>query len=119
MSPILLVSLLAVLFISLFVIIPKYAPPGQEEIIQDWVGLGFNGVLFLIVLYQTRLRYKNVYYASAFFLVALAVALSGVYWWIPKYISAAKQASTIKDMFTILSVAIIATNVMTSAVPLK
>lgn len=112
-----LLILLALLVVSLFVIIPKYAPAGQEEIIQDWVGLGFNGLLFLIVLYQTRLRYKNVYYSISFFLVALAVALSGVYWWIPKYISAGSQTKAIKDMFTGLSVALILTNMMTKGVP--
>lgn len=117
MNVILLVTLLTLLFISLFVIIPKYAPAGQEEIIQDWVGLGFNGLLFLIVLYQTRLRYKNVYYAISFFLVALAIALSGVYWWIPKYISAGRQTAVLKDMFTALSVSIILANMSTKGVP--
>ena len=118
MSPILLVFLLASLLISMFVIIPKYADPRQEAIIQDWVGLGFNGLLFLIVLYETRLRYMNVYYAFAFFLVALAVAVSGVYWWIPKYIKKDKQQDAIKTMFTSLSVAVLLTNIFTSAVPI-
>lgn len=118
MNAILLVTLLALLFISLFVIIPKYAPAGQEEILQDWVGLGFNALLFLIVLYQTRLRYRNVYYAISLFMVALAVALSGVYWWIPKYISVGKQADAIKYMFNSLTAAILITNISTKAVPL-
>lgn len=102
----------------MFVIIPKYADPRQEAIIQDWVGLGFNGLLFLIVLYETRLRYMNVYYAIAFFLVALAVAVSGVYWWIPTYIKKDKQQDAIKTMFTSLSVAVLLTNIFTSAVPI-
>jgi len=119
MSPVLLVTLLALLFISLFVIIPKYAPAGQEEIIQDWVGLGFNCLLFLMVLYQTRLRYRNVYYAISLFMVSLAIALSGVYWWIPKYIKPEKQAAAVKDMFTSLSIAIIVTNMITKAVPVR
>lgn len=118
MSPVLLISLLATLFISLYVIIPKYADPKDEAIIQDWVGLGFNGLLFLVVLYETKLKYMNVYYAIAFFLVALAVALSGVYWWIPKYIKKEKQTDAIKTMFTSLSVAVLLTNIMTQAVPI-
>lgn len=117
MNPILLVLLLAILFISLFVIIPKYADPKQEAIIQDWVGLGFNGLLFAIVLYETKLKYMNVYYAIGFFMVALAIALSGVYWWIPTYIKKENQTEAIKIMFTSLSVAILLTNVMTKAVP--
>ena len=118
MSPVLLLTLLGVLLTSLFVIIPKYAPPNQETIIQDWVGLGFNGLLFLIVLYETRLQYGNVYYAISFFLVALAIALSGVYWWIPKYIKKEKQSDATKYMFNALSVAILLTNISTKAVPI-
>ena len=118
MSPILLVVLLALLFISLYVIIPKYANPKDEAIIQDWLGLGFNGLLFLIVLYETQLKYMNVYYAIGFFLVALAVALSGIYWWIPTYIKKEKQTDAIKTMFTVLSVAVLIVNVMTKAVPI-
>ena len=117
MNPILLVALLATLFVSLFVIIPKYAPPSQEAIIQDWVGLSFNALLFLIVLAQTRFQYMNVYYAIGFFAIAVAVAVSGVYWWIPAYIKKEKQTDAIKYMFTSLSVAIILVNVMTNAVP--
>lgn len=118
MSPILLVGLLASLFISLYVIIPKYANPKDEAIIQDWLGLGFNGLLFLIVLYETQLKYMNVYYAIGFFLVALAVALSGIYWWIPTYIKKEKQTDAIKTMFTTLSIAVLIVNVMTKAVPI-
>ena len=118
MSPILLVLLLAIMLISMFVIIPKYADPRQEALIHDWLGLGFNGLLFLIVLYETRLKYMNVYYAISFFLVAVAVAVSGVYWWIPKYIKKDKQQDAIKTMFTTLSVAILLTNITTKAVPI-
>lgn len=118
MSPVLLLALLAGLFISLYVIIPKYANPKDEPIIQDWVGLGFNGLLFIIVLYETKLKYMNVFYAISFFLIALAVALSGVYWWIPKYIKKEKQTDAIKTMFTSLSIAVLLTNIMTGAVPL-
>lgn len=118
MSPVLLLMLLTVLLLSLFVIIPRYANPKQEALIQDWVGLGFNGLLFLIVLYETKLKYANVYYAIAFFLVALAVAVSGVYWWIPKYIKKDKQTDAIKYMFNALTIAILLTNISTKAVPI-
>lgn len=117
MNAILLLSLLTALFVSLFVIIPKYADPNQEAIIQDWVGLGFNGLLFLIVLLQTKFQYMNVYYAIAFFAIAVGVAVSGVYWWIPKYIKKENQTSAIKTMFTALSIAIILTNIASNAVP--
>lgn len=118
MSPVLLLILLSGLFLSIFVIIPKYASSSQEAIIQDWVGFGFNGLLFLIVLYETQLKYRNVYYAIAFFLVALAISLSGVYWWIPKYIKKQQQDDALKYMFNALSIAILLTNIMTKAVPI-
>jgi hypothetical protein len=117
MNAIILLLLLTLLFVSLFVIVPKYADPNQEVIIQDWVGLGFNGLLFLIVLLQTRFQYMNVYYAIAFFAIAVGVAVSGVYWWIPKYIKKEAQTSAIKTMFTSISIAIILTNIATNAVP--
>jgi len=106
MSPVLLLILLTALLLSLFVIIPKYASPKDEAIIQDWVGMGFNGLLFLIVLYETKLKYANVYYAIVFFLVALAVALSGVYWWIPKYIKK-KQSDVTRYLFVSTALLII------------
>lgn len=119
MNPVLLLILLGSLFASLYAIIPKYAPRGQEDMIQDWVGLGFNGVLFAIVLYQTRLQYINVYGGILGLLLAIGVALSGVYWWIPTYIPKSKQATVTKDMFTGLSLAVLLTNIMTQAVPVS
>lgn len=119
MNPVLLLILLGLLFTSLYAIIPKYAPPAQQDMIQDWVGLGFNGVLFAIVLYQSRLQYMNVYGGILGLLLAVGVALSGVYWWIPKYIPKSKQASVTKDMFTGLSMAVLLTNIMTQSVPVS
>lgn len=119
MNPVLLLILLGLLFASLYAIIPKYAPRGQEDIIQDWVGLGFNGILFAVVLYQSRLTYMNVYGGILGLVLAVSVALSGVYWWIPKYIPKAKQATVTKDMFTGLSMAVLLTNIMTQAVPVS
>ena len=119
MNPVLLLILLGLLFTSLYAIIPKYAAPAQQDMIQDWVGLGFNGVLFAIVLYQSRLQYMNVYGGILGLLLAVGVALSGVYWWIPKYIPKPKQASVTKDMFTGLSMAVLLTNIMTQAVPVS
>ena len=119
MNVLLLVVLLALLFISLFAIIPKYAVPGQDAIIQDWVGLGFNALLFGIVLYETSFKYRNVYHGIVFFLIAVAVAISGVYWWIPKYISPENQSNATKTMFTVLSISIIAVNIITQAAPVS
>lgn len=119
MNPVLLLILLGLLFTSLYAIIPTYAPPAQQNMIQEWVGLGFNGLLFAVVLYQTRFQYMNVYGGILAFLLAIGVALSGVYWWIPTYIPKSKQASVTKDMFTGLTIAILLTNSMIQAVPVS
>jgi hypothetical protein len=119
MNAILLLLLLVSLFASLYIIIPKYAPASQQNIIQDWLGLGFNGVLFTIVLYQTRLQYMNVYGGILALVIAIGVAISGVYWWIPKYIPKPKQASVTRDMFTGLSMAVLLTNMLTKSVPVS
>jgi hypothetical protein len=117
MNAALLLLLLGSLFASLYVIIPIYAPKAQQEEIQDWVGLGFNGILFAMVLYETRFQYMNVYGGILGLLIALSIALSGIYWWIPKYIPKPKQVSVIKDMFTGLSAAVLITNILTHSVP--
>ena len=119
MNPVLLLILLGLLFTSLYAIIPKYAPPAQQDMIQEWVGLGFNGLLFAVVLYQTRFQYMNVYGGILAFLLAIGLALSGVYWWIPRYIPKSKQANVTKDMFTGLTIAILVTNSMIQAVPVS
>jgi len=119
MNAVLLLFLLGSLFASLYFIIPKYAPVSQQSMIQEWLGLGFNGVLFAIVLYQTRLQYMNVYGGILALLIAIGVALSGIYWWIPKYISKHRQPSVTKDMFTGLSIAVLLTNMLTKSVPVS
>lgn len=117
MNIVILLTLLASLFVSLFVIIPKFAPPGKENVLQNWVGLGFNALLFLYVLVETGGRYKRIYPAIAFFLFVVAFDLLATLWWIPSYISADKQANITKILFTVSSVLILLTNVITKAVP--
>ena len=119
MNALLLLILLGSLFTSLYVVIPNFAPSDQQDIIQEWLGLGFNGLLFAIVLYQTSFQYMNVYAGILALVIALVVALSGVYWWIPTYIPKSKQVTVTKDMFTGLSMTVLLTNIMTQAVPVS
>jgi glucose uptake protein GlcU len=117
MNIVLLLILLGSLLTSLYVIIPKYAPAKQQDEISEWVSLGFNGLLFTIVLYETSFKYMNVYGGIAVLFIAIGVALSGIYWWIPTYIQKNRQTDVAKDMFTGLSIAILLTNVLTKSVP--
>ena len=117
MNIVLLLILLGSLLTSLYVIIPKYAPQKQQDEISEWVSLGFNGLLFTIVLYETSFKYMNVYGGIAVLFIAIGVALSGIYWWIPTYMPGNKQTDVTKDMFTGLSIAILLTNILTKSVP--
>ena len=117
MNAVVLLVILVLLFVSLFVIIPTYAPASQVELIQDWVGLGINGLLFLIVLFESRFAYRNVYAGISFFVIAIVIAVSGVYGWIPRYIPASKQSDAIKYLFLSLSISIILVNTLSKAIP--
>lgn len=112
----LLQLLLVLLVVNIYIIIPTYAPGNKEEI-TEWVGLGFNGVLFAVVLYETSFKYMNVYGGITALIIAIGIALSGIYWWIPKYIPKNKQTEVTKDMFTGLGISILLTNILTNAVP--
>jgi hypothetical protein len=117
MNAVLLVILLGCLFTSIYVIIHKYASANQDEI-REWVSLGFNAILFAIVLYETSFKYMNVYGGIAALLLAIGVALSGIYWWIPTYIPKDKQIDVTKDMFTGLGITVLLTNILTKSVPI-
>lgn len=103
-----LASLLILLFISLFVIIPTYASKDKQKEIQNWVGMGFSGLLLLIVTFQTR--DPTLCVPIMFYLFVLGVILSGIYWWIPKYIPKDNQNSAINNMFLASTLAIILVN---------
>jgi hypothetical protein len=107
-----LLILLALLFTSLFVIIPKYAPKDQVTIIQDWLGLGFSGLILLISIFSSRFTYESLSIKFVLFLIVLGISLSGIYWWIPTYIKKEDQTKAIQYMFNSITAAVILTNVM-------
>ena len=108
MDAIFLIVMLIVLFVSLFVIIPTYAPPAKQKEIQNWLGMGFSGLLLLIATIQTR--DPTLGSPIAFYLFVLALILSGIYWWIPKYVAKDNQTSTINLLFLVTTFAIILVN---------
>ena len=110
MNVVILLVLLSVLFTSLFVIIPKYAPADTQEIIKDWLGLGFNGVILILALLQTKFNDPTMITPVLFYLVILAFCLSGVYWWIPTFLKKEEQSDAIKYMFLSTTGAILIVN---------
>jgi len=105
MNFILFLFLLTSLLVSIFVIIPKYAPVKQQTLIKDWVGLGFNAILLLWALVFTR--GNDIMLPAVFYVFVVALCVSGVYWWIPTYIKPEEQTSAISTMFLSVTVAII------------
>ena len=117
MNVILLLLLLLVSGISLYVIIPTFAPKDQQDIIQKWVGLAFNGLLYAIILIESRFQYMNTLQAFFFLLFTIGFALAGIYWWIPTYIPKEKQHETTITMFNMLSLSVLLMNTGVKAVP--
>ena len=114
MNAIFTLLLFAMLFLSLFLIIPALAPADQKDIIQDWVGLGFSGLLLVLSLFQTRFSDGSLLTPVLFYIVVVLFVLSGVYWWIPTFIPAANQSDTTKYMFLSTTLAIILVNTLNS-----
>ncbi len=110
MNLIVFLIFLAVLLTSIFWIIPTYAPQNKQEIIKDWLGIGFSGLLLLFALYETRAKDRSLSVPIVFYLFVLALCLSGVYWWIPKYVKLTEQNDAIRWLFTSTSIAIILAN---------
>jgi hypothetical protein len=94
----------------MFVIIPKYAPQDQQEIIKDWLGLGFSGLLLAIAMFQTKFTDPTLLTPVVFYLFVVAFIVSGVYWWIPKYVKPSDQNEAIKYIFISTTIAIIIVN---------
>ena len=107
----LVVSLLA----SVFWIIPKYASEKDQEIIKDWLGIGFAGLLLTITLIETRAQDSTLVIPIVLYLLVLAICLSGIYWWIPTYIPKPEQHKAISLMFLVVNLAVIVTNSMSPA----
>ncbi len=90
--------------LSIFYLVPKFAPSEKQAIISDWIGIGVSGAILLYTLFEVRLKDKTMILPIMVYAIVLAVTISGVYWWIPKYIPSATQADVIKYMFLSTSV---------------
>jgi hypothetical protein len=115
MNLILFLILLSCLLTSVFWIIPKYASDKDQELIKDWIGIGFAGLLLTITLVQTRGQDTSLFIPIVFYLWVLAVCLSGVYWWIPAYIPKTEQNRAISILFLVVNLAVIMTNSLSPA----
>jgi len=107
MNILLFLILLTALLVSIFVIIPKYAPQKNQALIKDWVGLGFNAILLLWALGLSKGNDPTLAIPFVFYLFVVGVCVSGVLWWIPKYIKPEDQAQAASIMFSSLTIAII------------
>jgi len=93
------------MLVSVYVIIPRYAPKKDQESINNWFGVGFNGLLLLWALVESRGAGMGV--PVGIYLVVLGLCLSGVYWWIPKYINLDKQSQATSILFSVTTLAVV------------
>jgi F0F1-type ATP synthase membrane subunit a len=108
------VFLLSTLLVCIFWIIPRYASEKDEQIIKNWIGIGFSGLIMLIELIETKAE-NPAYLPIGFYLFVLAVCLSGTYWWIPTYIPEEQQSSTTTLLFMTLGLSIALTNALNAS----
>ena len=115
MNLLLFLCLVVCLLASVFWIIPKYASEKDQDIIKDWLGIGFAGILLTITLIETRAQDTTLVIPVVLYLLVLAICLSGMYWWIPTYIAKPEQSKAISLMFLVVNLAVILTNSMSPA----
>lgn len=96
--------MMALLGLSIFYLVPKFAPSEKQAIISDWVGMGVSGAILVYTLFTVRVRDKTMILPILMYTLVLAVTISGVYWWIPSYIPAATQSDVVKYMFLSTSI---------------
>lgn len=96
--------MMAILGLSIFYLVPRFAPSEKQAIISDWVGIGVSGAILTYTLFTVKVRDKTMIVPILAYVLVLAVTISGVYWWVPKYIPAATQADVIKYMFLSTSI---------------
>jgi len=118
MNILLFLVLLGCLLTITFWIIPNYASEKDQDIIHDWLGIGFAGVLLTATLIETRAQDTSLIIPILFYLCVLAVCVSGVYWWIPSYIPKTEQTRAITILFLVVNLAVILTNSMSPAMKL-
>ncbi len=99
-----IVIMMALLGLSIFYLVPKFAPSEKQAIISDWVGMGVSGAILVYTLFTIRVRDKTMILPIVMYAFVLAVTITGVYWWIPKYVPAATQSDVVKYMFLSTSV---------------
>lgn len=115
MNLVLFLGLLTILLVSIFWIIPTFAPKDKQDEIKEWLGLGFSGMLLVIALFETRMRDESLTIPVVFYLGVLALCLSGVYWWIPTYVKPKEQKTATTWLFYSVTIAIILTNLFSPA----
>ena len=114
------VFLLSTLLVCIFWIIPTYASEKDQQIIKNWVGITFSGLIMLIELIETKAE-NPAYLPIGFYFFVLVVCLSGTYWWIPTYIPKEQQSSTTSLLFLTLGLSIGLTNALNKTInpPMK
>jgi hypothetical protein len=97
---------LLMLFIVVFFLIPKYVPTDKQDDATHWSMVTYSALLFLMTALKTEFDSMSISMVVLFILI-IALQTSGVYWWIPKYVSAGSQANVTHWMIIGSSMAIL------------
>ena len=97
---------LLMLFIVVFFLIPKYVPTDKQDDATHWSMVTYSALLFLMTALKTEFDSMSISMVVLFILI-IALQTSGVYWWIPKYVSAGSQAHVTHWMIIGSSMAIL------------
>jgi len=111
MNIIFFACLLSALLLCIFWIIPTYASEKDQQILNNWLGIAFSGLIMLIELIETNAE-NPAYLPIGFYFFVLLVCLSGTYWWIPTYIPKDQQHVTTSLLFMTLGLSIGVTNAL-------
>lgn len=99
--------LISTLAVSLLYIIPTFAPKDQQLIISDWVGTGASALILLYTLVTSRFKDKLILGPISVYVLVFVVTITGVYWWIPKYVPQQKQSDVTRYLFVSTALLII------------
>jgi hypothetical protein len=69
------------LLVVIYLVVPKAVSPDKQETIQHWIFVSFSAIFLLLTIVSAKDK-VNIF---IIFLVG-AIVLSGLIWWVPKYI---------------------------------
>jgi hypothetical protein len=112
MNEIILLFLTSGIVLSVMWIIPTFAPKDKQQIIQDWLMFGFTGLLLVISLFTVDFENPYGYIPFTFYILVLALVISGVVWWIPSYVPVSNRTTATQLLFITATLSVMVVNLI-------